>query len=230
MQVQVWPITDLEDASFFREHAMLGAQSGHLTTPDGLRVKKLAVKGYTDDVESCNSIGFAAGKHKLCCIYGSLVNLPPELRNLLKYTFVVSVCCSSVVKRYGMGQVFGGVDKNKKPMLGHETSFGGQLRALDKGFQIGIPNRIVGHNTFEMTYFKGWLVHMAFDYPAGGSLLPFAESVAAKKPCRQCNWNRLLPNAFSPASFLPGAPTACQLWDLRTDSEVTCHMRFRDAI
>ena len=229
MQVQVWPITDLEDGSFFREHAMLGAQSGQLMTSDGLHVKKLAVKGYTDDIETCNSIGFAAGKHKLCCIYASLVNLPPELRNLLKYTFVVSVCCSSVVKRYGMGQVFGGVYKDKKNLPGHETSFGGQLRALDKGYQIGIPNRIAGPNIFDMTYFKGWLVHMAFDFPAGGSLLPFAESVSARLPCRQCNWNRLSPNAFSPTSFLPGAPKACQLWQLRTDSEVTWHMRCRDA-
>ena len=75
-------ITDIDDGQAFLKHPKLGARSGTLFSADGEIVTKLGVKGYVDDIETANSLGYAAGKHKLCCMYASLVNLDPSVRDL----------------------------------------------------------------------------------------------------------------------------------------------------
>ena len=135
-----FPIEDVEHGTFFLDHEMLGAKSGPLFDSSSKPVTKLAFKGYFDEIESCNALGFAAGKHKLGCFYVSIVNLPPNVRNRLAYTFVVSICLNSDIKRYGMPMIFGGVDGAYNPLPGHETAFGSQLRLLDKGIHVHAPD------------------------------------------------------------------------------------------
>ena len=195
-------------------------------TPAGETGTKTAWQGYTDDVETTNPLGFSRGIHKMCCITSRCINLPVDERNKLSKTFVNSVCLSSVVKRYGMLNVMGGMDENYTPLPGAETSFGGQMRLMHLGVPFSAPARYTSQESglmrsqYAQTLLFGWLVYMCFDYPAGGACLPFSESCSAGKPCRGCNWAPKHRNAVKPSSFLESGIDVCNQWKLRTFKQV----------
>ena len=215
-------ISDIEFGKVMLLHEKLGAKSGVLYNAEGEEMAKTAWQSYNDEVETCNSLGFAAGKHKILGVYTRLINFDPSDRDDLKYTFVNTVCLSSVVKRYGMTAVIGGVDVNYKDLTGAVSSLGGQMRLFDKGVNLSVPQRLCAASAagYKSQPVGGWLIYMCADFPAAGACLPFAESVSAGQPCRGCNWQRLSRRAFNPSSFVEKGAGIANSWHLHTLDEV----------
>jgi hypothetical protein len=175
---------------------------------------KLAFKAYYDEVETANPLGYARGAHSIGCIYVSILNLPPEMRNRLEYTFPVTLVLNTSVKRHGMAACLAGAkvgsDGKLEPDPTALTSLGAQLRLLDSGVAFQVPCASTGYADL---YVHAWLVIMSADYPAAGKMLPTAESTAAHHPCRHCLWERKASNASQPGPFLA---VSRPLWKPRT--------------
>ena len=215
-------IGDICDGLLFREHPKLGSSSGSIMCEvlGGKRLK-LAFMMYYDEVETCNTLGFARGVHKIGCCYVKLLNLCPEMRDRLEYIFPVCLVLNEDMKRYGAELVIGGASVN--PSTGERTrldqfpsSLGAQMRRLDApGVRFSVPTA-EAFGGYEDCYGHGWMILCCADFPAAGLLLPTAQSVSAVKPCRGCNWDRTAKDACKPASLLmkKGA------WSMRSFAQV----------
>ena len=172
---------------------------------------------------------YARGKHKIGCCYLSLVNLPPEMRNRLEYTIIVTLVLDPVVKRYGAELIFGGARKighEMHPVAGHEHSLGAVMRALNDGVKLAVPDPTSPLGGYiKLTHF-GWMLLFCADFPAAGKFLNTSESTAALEPCRGCNWQRKDKHAKSPSSFIQKVKgVAKKRWELRTTSGVRKSIR-----
>ena len=205
-------IADIKDGLIFRKHPMLGERSRPLlcgiTAGEAV---KTAWKLYYDDVEVVNPLGVARGMHAIGAIYISLINLDPASRNRLENTFLVTIAKASVIKKYGMAAVLAGPD----PL---NSSLSAQMKALNAGAVLNYPaNGAFGGLEPRTTY--GWVLLMSGDYPAMAKLVGTAQSVAAKKPCRHCNWDRKADDSFARSSFLPRAGLPDK-WSLRCEQSL----------
>jgi hypothetical protein len=102
----------------------------------GGKAIKLAFKAYFDEVETTNPLGYARNVHSIGCLYVSLINLQPDTRNRLEYTFPVTLVLNSVFKRYGALNIVGGAavdDGALIPIPRADYSLGSQMRLLDAG-------------------------------------------------------------------------------------------------
>ena len=206
-------LSDITDGNIFKTHPMLGTTSRPiLCTISGGDAIKTAWKAYYDDVEVANPLGVARGVHALGALYVSLINLCPETRNRLEYTFLVTLAKTSVIKKYGMTVILSGADSSGN-VSGTDFSLGAQMRRFNSGVGLEFPsNGPFGGLERRMTF--GWLVLMSGDFPAMAKVLCTAQSTAGKKPCRGCNWERESDAAFRESSFLRCRPCA-SLWTLR---------------
>ncbi len=160
----------------------------------------------------CNPLGVARGVHSLGAFYVSLINLCPETRNRLEYTFLVTLAKTSVIKKYGMMVILSGaVARGDISVLqDFDFSLGAQMRRFNSGLALDFPcNGAFGGYERRTTF--GWLILVSGDFPAMARVLCTAQSTQAKRPCRGCIWERESAAAFREASFLQAASK----WTLR---------------
>lgn len=83
-----------EDGLHFKENRFLNAEE-----------LSISLRLYVDDFETCNPLGTSRKKHKLCCVYWVLGNLPPGFHSSLSHIFLTILCKSVHVKIYGYDKV-----------------------------------------------------------------------------------------------------------------------------
>ena len=177
---------DIPDGEFFRSHPELGIDAPR----DGS--VKLAFILYYDGLGITNPLGAFSTKHTLGCFYYALVNLEPGIRMAMPYIQLVTVAYESDIKHFGAELVLSGpLDEDEET----GTSFGACMRRLARpsGITLDVPDPTAtdGPNPgFRAQIFRGWTVLLAADHPAAAKLLFFKESVAARKPCRSCDWDQ----------------------------------------
>ena len=177
---------DIEDGEFFQKHPELGAGRG----ADGS--VKLAFILYYDGLGITNPLGAFSTKHTLGCFYYALVNLQPGIRMAMPYIQLVTVAYESDIKHFGAELVVSGpIDEDVET----GTSYGACMRRLARpeGITLQVPDP-QADGGFRPQCFRGWTVLLAADHPAAAKLLYFKESVAARKPCRECNWDQCVNN------------------------------------
>ena len=214
-------MNDISDGAIFRGHARLGVASGPIEARTGGRRIKLAIKGYYDEVECANPLGYARGVHTIGCVYVSIINLDVDRRNRLEYTLPVTLVLNSTMKRFGPTLVLGGAlydDNNHRYVAAHSTSFGGQMRELDQGVEFQVPHPSGGFTKVEAS---GWLVVFCADYLGHAKCLPTAESTGATQPCRRCHWVKEGAQSCSPCSDIN---SSCKKWPLRTTASMLRHL------
>jgi len=80
-----------------------------------------------------------------------------------------------------MARVLCGVDKNG---IEHdEPNYGADMRELDRGRWIELPNDVTGHGTVRFRL-VGWDLAIAADYLGKHSVLPFSEGARAHRYTR----------------------------------------------
>lgn len=68
--------------------------------PDSIRITF-----YYDDIEVVNPLGSKTCIHKIGAFYFTIQNFPPELNSKLENIFIVSLCYTEDIKKYGMNNV-----------------------------------------------------------------------------------------------------------------------------
>jgi hypothetical protein len=100
-----------------------------------------------DDLEVCNPLGVAAGKHNLSCFYAAFTNIRGKERFHHDNMLLLTMAHEYNMKKYSATRVLAGAD----PVTGEAgeddwSSFGAQMRALKDG--VAITARLTPlHNT-----------------------------------------------------------------------------------
>lgn len=154
---------DITCGSVVRGHPELGDDARRACAEKGgddiIRLKLIL---YYDEVEVCNPLGYAAGKHKLGLFYFALVDLPPNLRMALHNIQLATICLDKDFSYYGARQIICG-PPNEQPHCG--TSIGAALERLNAGREIYMSD---GAKSMVPRTFKAWAICLAADYPAAG--------------------------------------------------------------
>ena len=154
---------DITCGSVVRGHPELGDDARRACAAKGgddiIRLKLIL---YYDEVEVCNPLGYAAGKHKLGLFYFALVDLPPNLRMALHNIQLATICLDKDFSYYGARQIICG-PPNEPPHCG--TSIGAALERLNTGREIYMSD---GAKSMVPRTFKAWAICLAADYPAAG--------------------------------------------------------------
>ena len=154
---------DITCGSVVRSHPELGDEARRKCALSGgdntIRLKLIL---YYDEVEICNPLGYAAGKHKLGLFYFALVDLPPNLRMALHNIQLATVCLDKDFSYYGPTQIICGPPGEQR-LKG--TSIGAAMERLDSGREIYVPD---GPHSMVPRTFKAWAICLAADYPAAG--------------------------------------------------------------
>jgi hypothetical protein len=102
-------------------------------------------------------------------------------------------------------------------------SLAGQMTMLNCGVVLSFPvNGPFGGMAPRTTY--GWMLLFSGDFPAMAKLVGTAASCAAKKPCRQCDWDKESAVAFGPSSFMerPLRPAGVPMrWKVRSNETLS---------
>lgn len=134
------------------------------THPNALRLQL-----FYDDVEVANPIGSKTGIHKLGLFYYSIQNLPFNLNSSMNSIFVLAVCYTSDIKKYGF-----------QPILDPFIKEMEQLES-DSGVELDLDGRACKVH--------GTLVSYSADTLAAHELLGFL-SPSANLLCRLCKATR----------------------------------------
>lgn len=107
---------------------------------------RIAINLYVDDFELCNPLGTSRKKHKLCCVYWVLGNLPPGYHSNLSSIYLAVLCKSDDVKTYGYGKVLEPLLQDLQVLEQHGV-FISQLGQLVKGtVQCVIADNLGAHS------------------------------------------------------------------------------------
>ena len=194
---------DITCGSVVRGHPELGDDARRRCAAQGgddtIRLKLIL---YYDEVEICNPLGYAAGKHKLGLFYFALVDLPPNLRMALHNIQLATVCLDKDFSYYGATQIICGPPGEPS----HKgTSIGAALERLNAGREMFMPD---GGMSMEPRTFKAWAICLAADYPAaGGCHLAATVHSLHLTPPPLCEQGSALasPRASRPTAFAVGA-------------------------
>lgn len=138
----------------------------------------------------------------------SLVNLDSTVRTTPGYIQIAGIVLESDVKKFGPLVTFAGVDPTTmKPDPALWATPGAQMRALD----AGVPMALASSNP---TPVHGWMLLFIGDMLALHKLNPFVETASAYCPCRACDWDTRLTEAYTPHHFL--TPDTPRRWKLYT--------------
>lgn len=149
-------ISDCFDGNIFRDHPVLSRF-----------VKLLLPIFYVDDIEVCNMAGSKTRKHKVCMLYWTLGNIPPQFRSSLNAINLLGIIKPTYVKKYGFA-----------PIMNNFLTAIEELES-EEGLSLTIHN--------EVHVFHGSLLYVCADTPAANQLGGFKEGVAhAHRPCRTC--------------------------------------------
>ena len=141
--------------------------------------------------------------HKENGVQAGVLSLPPEERFDMENILLLAISRASVYKKYGMARVLCGVDKDGK-RHDAEENYGTDMRALDEGVWITIPDDKLGGS--KRVRLRVWQLVVSADMLGANSLLPFMETPGAHVFCRQCNVNQSRAGAYRTFSFLRKPP------------------------
>jgi len=188
-------IADFEDSLNFLEHPgfLDGIPAGVLKIPVALEA---------DEADNCNAVGISAGKFKIFNFVIKLLPLPPKLRSVHKYLIPACHAIDAHVSHFGDLMVVGGVDEHYRPLPGHESSLGAQLREEGRTITVGAGS---SSKTWRMQLY---LIGLDGDYLGDGKLGCTSVSAGSVdngtyKSCRQCPYDRRRPNEHPPNHTLP---------------------------
>lgn len=102
--------------------------------------------------------------HKICAIYFVVRNFPPKFVSKLVNMYLVSLCDSKLVKKYGVNSIL--------------ENFVREIKILEED---GIPIEL---NNYEKTFLKGSLVQVSFDNSGGNEVFGFTKCFGAAYYCR----------------------------------------------
>jgi hypothetical protein len=136
--VQAEHLADMEDGDCCRFHPHLMRKA---TEQERIRrTIRIGLCLYQDGIEPCNTLGYARGKHKIVCYYYNIVNLPARLRNSLTHLQLFTIVRAAVQKLVKAARVLSGVDADGKVLDSDWSCGGAQMRKLNEGVEIEIPN------------------------------------------------------------------------------------------
>lgn len=150
-----------------------GFQDGELMMQHGFLIehpKTLRLQLYYDDVEVVNPLGSKTGTHKLGLFYYSIQNLPHHYNASMNSVFVLAVCYSADLKKYGFD-----------PIL---DPFVKEMKKLEADTGVEIIN-----TAGNLLNVHGTLVSLSADSLAAHELLGFM-SPSANLLCRLCKATR----------------------------------------
>ena len=167
-----------------------------------------------------NPLGYARGKHQLGVFLFSLVNLDPTVRTTPGYIQIAGIVLESDVKKFGPLVTFAGIDPTTmKPDPALWATPGAQMRTLD----AGVPMTLLGSDP---TPVHGWMLIFIGDMLALHKLNPFVETPSAYCPCRRCDWDTRLPEAYAPYHYLtPDTPRRWKLYTTEFVEAQIAHIR-----
>lgn len=100
----------------------------------GPRVVRVGLQLGYDDLELLNPLGVCRGEKKIGGFYGTIMNLPAEMRFRHQYMSPVCIVEEKVLKKYDPIRVVSGADPATGDVIPDDVgSLGAQLRALEKG-------------------------------------------------------------------------------------------------
>lgn len=128
---------------------------------------KISLCLYIDDFEVCNPLGTSRKKHKLCCVYWVIGNLPPGSHSAISSIYLALMCKSDDLKTFGYQKIF-------EPLLQ-------DLVVLEKkGFHhLG-------------AYVKGTVQYVVADSLGAHGLAGYVESFSGEYFCRFCTASQKL--------------------------------------
>jgi hypothetical protein len=166
-------ISDCFDGNIFRDHPVLSRYA-----------KLLLPIFYVDDIEVCNMACSKTKTHKVCMLYWTLGNIPPQFRSSLKSINLLGIIKPSHVKKYGFTTIL--------------NDFLTTIEELEseEGLELTIHD--------EVHVFHGSLLYVCADTPAANQLGGFKEGVArAHRPCRTCMVTHAgIPTGFREEDFI----------------------------
>jgi hypothetical protein len=146
----------------------------------------------------CNTLGAARGTHKQVGCQATVLNIPTEERSNEANIFLPVLARASAYKKHGMARLLCGVDKGG--VQREEPNFAADMRALDAGVSIQIPDDV--HGGVKWVRLRAWIMLASCDFLAKKSILPFSEGSAANCFCGDCDYDTRSQAAKRPLSFL----------------------------
>lgn len=146
----------IRDGEYFKDNDFLSFEG-----------PRIAIKLYVDDFEICKPLGTSRRKHKLCCVYWVLSNLPPGFTSKLSSIYPALLCKTDDLKVYGYEKLF-------EPLLQ-------DLKTLE---QHGIFVSQLGQ------FVKGSVQCVTADNLADHGIGGFVESFSHGSVCRFCTGDR----------------------------------------
>ena len=203
-QVQPDSLDDILDGTVARWHPHIHRPATE-DEKDDVRIINLE---QVDDLELCNTLGVARGKHKQCGVQVACLNLPAEERFKPEEIMLPVLSRASVYKKHGMTRVLAGVDKETGEQH-DEPCRARDMQRLDEGVWGTIPDDENGGRRW--IRLKNYNLTISADDPAKKSLTPFVESCSAHRHCNCCSYHAKGATAGRPLSFLraPAEP-ACK--------------------
>lgn len=200
---------DLVDGEVWQAHEVLG-------DPAYEGPPRLAFQGYCDDVDvPDNSLGPAAGHHKLYIQTVTLVNRSPRSRMTMRAQLLSTVCLASDVKIFTPKKIISGSGSL-------EYSLGATMRRLWTHGILRLPPDCAPSRTFE---FRAFIVVWCADGMAMGDVCGTNTSFSkAFNPCNTCEDL----NQHDPAKRIPCGFLMCDCGDAdRHKRGCACHFRLR---
>ena len=116
---------------------------------------------FYDDFESGNALGSHAGIHKIGGFYTSFLNLPPQLSSKLENIFLILLCHSSDIKKYGFAEILKQLiidikileEKGIKITIKGETFTIKFILTLISGDNLGLHSILGFNESFMSNYF-----------------------------------------------------------------------------
>ena len=127
-----------------------------------------------------------------------MLNIPTEERSNEANIFLPVLARASAYKKHGMARLLCGVDKGG--VQREEPNFAADMRALDAGVSIQIPDDV--HGGVKWVRLRAWIMLASCDFLAKKSILPFSEGSAANCFCGDCDYDTRSQAAKRPLSFL----------------------------
>ena len=147
-------LRDVCDGLFFRRNALFSSDA-----------TALSITLYLDEVNFVNPLGNKVKKHKIYAFYMQLGNIAPSRKSTLESIFLVALCKSKYVKKYGLSTVL--------------EQFINDIKILEtEGLSLYINGRLVK--------LKGTVVICVSDNLAAHGIGGFTESFSSLKVCRFC--------------------------------------------
>jgi hypothetical protein len=150
-------------------------------------------------VQTVNSIGTKRGLHKYEVVLCGIGNLAKRLRFSFDYLLILAIWQSKfAAKMGGAARMLAGVGPDGEKFSEHCLI--AELNQLLEGVQIFLPDDVGGGIDPVPWILQAGMLGWAADLLAANALGPWAGSMSAYRPCRNCWWHTACPCAYAPSS------------------------------